>query len=197
MEKTKIIPFWKWFWVTLLSVVPGMGVTVFLSTINHSHSLSSKANAIVGFGLIVSVLQHFLMRKRHDIGKQWIWSSTVSILITFWILDQLRYFFSWMEPDSESNFDGIKMYIGFLGMVLGQALLLRKLGYKSWYLFVLSGLAPLITFLLFAWSTHGVHKTIIIEDDMLAMVLIPLILVSYPVCNALAFKYIQEKNNIN
>lgn len=193
MQNIEKIPFWSWFWVTGAGLIIGVIVTTILAMIIQNPSLSEKANGVIGMGLAIGWLQSLVLRKKHDIGTRWIWVSTVSIIISCWVVDQLEYFFNW-EFDDKSIIIGIKMSIGFVGMGVGQALLLKKLGYKDWYIFSLSTLAPFLTVVSIGVVMVTFKAFFVPGEIVLGFMAAIGMIVSYSFFSAFAFRYIQEHN---
>ncbi len=191
----EIIPFWKWFWVTLLGFIIGTIVTTILAMIIQDPSLSVKANGVIGFGLGIGLSQYFVLKKQHDIGTMWIWGGTISIAIACWFVDQLEHIFSW-EFEEKSVIIGIKMSVGFVSMGIGQALLLKRTGYKDWYIFALSTLVPFLTVASIGTVAVTLEEFYAPDDTVFGIICVAGIVISYTFFNAFAFKYIQEQNII-
>lgn len=193
MEKTRIIPFWKWFWVTALGLVVGIGVVILLAMINPRSSESAEADGVVGLGFTVGAFQYFVLRKKYNIPKQWVWSSTISVLIAIWVFDQIRHYGDCMWPDGKSESDGVKICIGFVSMAVGQALLLKTSGYRKWFLFALSGATSYMLFYATVLLLNMIGNFFKVNDNILVVFVVPTILFSYPLCNTIVFTFIQKQ----
>lgn len=195
MEKTKIIPFWTWFWVTALGFIIGVSVTTALVMIMQDASPSLKANGVVGFGLGIGIPQYFILKKKHNVGAMWIWAGIVSIVIACWVFDQLENIFSWEFEDENILFE-FKMLVGFTAMGIGQALLLKRKGYKDWYIFALSNLVPFLALVSTIMVVEAFSIFYVLGNEVFSVIGNAIMAISYTLFNAFAFKYIQEQYTV-
>lgn len=194
MEKTKIIPFWTWFRATFFGLLLGSLLAKFIFEFAKESTAAAKEYSIVGFGIGISYMQYRVLRKNmtHP-DKLWVWFSMFSVLIACWIVDLLRYI-SGLEVRSEFIIVVIviKVLFSSLGLGVVQALRLKQMQYREWYIYIASNVVPLVLILtmnVFVGLQSGLAEIKV----FVGVVSIFAFIISYPAFNALAFKYIQEK----
>jgi len=191
MEKVKIIPFWSWFRATGLGVILGIIATTFLFGLSKEANVTVREYSIVGFGIGIGYMQYRVLRKIHGVGKLWIWQSTFGVLTACWLVDIVRYIFN-LELGAESNVVVAKILMSSLCLGAAQALQLRKMRYKDWYIYFISNVAPFA--LLFVIMVFIALQTGYLQFRyLLGPISAITFLVAYPMFNAIALKYIQEK----
>ncbi len=192
MEIKEKISMWRWFRATGLGVILGIIATTSLFGLSKEANVTVREYSIVGFGIGIGYMQYRVLRKIHGVGKLWIWQSTFGVLTACWLVDIVRYIFN-LELGAESNVVVAKILMSPLCLGAAQALQLRKMRYKDWYIYFITNVALLLFFSFIVFGLIVIQKMFVINSGVLGTLSIVALIISYPTFNSLAFKYIHEQ----